>query len=151
MTIREAASRIGKHSDTIRRAIQSGKLASEKVNGIWDITDDALKAYANAQGIAYDVSATAQDHTDAYDEVTRLRMQNEELNRQIEYLKEQMQERNDQIRELQKTLHQAQINLDHNQHLLAYAQLPWWRKLGRKALPATPVDMVDMMAEDENQ
>ncbi len=45
MTIREAAERIGKHNDTIRRAIQSGKLESTKVKGVWDISDTAVSFY----------------------------------------------------------------------------------------------------------
>lgn len=74
----------------------------------------------------------------------------DELSADKERLQQQLDVKDGQIVELQKTLQQAQVNLDHNQQLLAYAQLPWWRKLGRKALPA-PEDFVDMQAENEKQ
>ena len=65
----------------------------------------------------------------------------DELMADKERLHRQLEVKDEQIRESQKAL-------DHNQQLLAYAQLPWWRKLGRKALPAAPVDM---KAENDEQ
>ena len=44
MTITEAATRIGKHNDTIRRAIQAGKLESTKVV-IADLIVTSLSIY----------------------------------------------------------------------------------------------------------
>ncbi len=87
MTITEAAARIGKHNDTIRRAIQAGKLESTKVNGTWDISEEALAAYANTQGVAYAALGTEPGYAAAYDETMQLRMQNEDLKQQVEYLK----------------------------------------------------------------
>ncbi len=46
MTIREAAQRIGKSESALRRAIKAGKLDSTLVNGKYDITEEALYAYA---------------------------------------------------------------------------------------------------------
>ena len=46
MTIREAAQRVGKSESALRRAIKSGRLDAEKVNGIYNISEDSLNAYA---------------------------------------------------------------------------------------------------------
>ncbi len=87
------------------------------------------------------LSAGDEEHEDV-----RQRIPDEayrKLEEQVEFLKEQMQRKDEQIRELQKAL-------DQNQQLLAYAQLPWWRKLGRKALSA-PGDVMDMEPDIEGK
>ena len=155
MTITEAATRIGKHNDTIRRAIQAGKLESTKVNGIWDISEEALDAYANAQGSAHATSGPAQPYATAYDEVMQLRMQNEDHKQQTEYLKKQIQEKDKQIESLQSQLQDASQRHDtvvmQMSKMLEYERQPFWRRwFTYKALPA-PGDVMDMEPGDEGE
>ena len=155
MTITEAAARIGKHNDTIRRAIQAEKLVAAKVNGAWDISEAALTAYANAQGIPYAALGTESDDVTAYDEVMQLRMQNEDLKKQVEYLKAQAQEKDQQIENLQRQLAEASERHDtvvmQISKMLEYERQPFWRRwLGRKALPS-PGDVMDMEPDTDRE
>ena len=47
MIIREAAQRLGKSDSALRRAIKAGKLVAKMVDGKYDITEEALNAYAD--------------------------------------------------------------------------------------------------------
>lgn len=154
MTISEAASCIGKHNDTIRRAIQAKKLEAIKVNGSWDISEEALITYANAQGITYATLGNAQPSATAYDEAMQLHMQNENLKDQVEYLKTQIQEKDKQLESLQFQLQEASQRHDtvvmQMSKMLEYERQPFWRRLvGRKALPA-PEDVMDMETDKES-
>jgi len=153
MTITEAATRIGKHNDTIRRAIQAGKLSATKVNGAWDISEEVLTTYADAQGIAYAALGNEQPSATAYDEVMQLRMQNGDLKQQVEYLKDQIQEKDKQLEGLQIQLQEASQRHDtvvmQMSKMLEYEQQPFWRKwFKQKALPA-PENVVDMGPDAE--
>ena len=46
MTIREAAQRVGKSESALRRAIKARKLDAKLIQGRYDITEEALYAYA---------------------------------------------------------------------------------------------------------
>ncbi|MFC1719319.1 excisionase family DNA-binding protein [Candidatus Poribacteria bacterium] len=155
MTITEAAARIGKHNDTIRRAIQAGKLESIKVNGTWDISEEALAAYANTQGVAYADLGTEPGYAAAYDETMQLRMQNEDLKQQVEYLKGQIQEKDQQVENLQIQLSDASQRHDivvmQMSKMLEYERQPFWRRwFKHKALPA-PGDVMDMEPGTEEE
>ena len=139
MTIREAAQRIGKHSDTIRRAIQSGKLEATKVNSVWDITEEALMSYAEAQGM----SDTAADGAQPYDELMQLRMQNKELSEQAEALRSELKLERERIEDARKAAEEASQRhdtivlqltrqLEQSQRLLEYKSDPWYRRWFRK-------------------
>ena len=155
MTITEAAARIGKHNDTIRRAIQAGKLESTKVNGTWDVSEEALDAYANAQGITYAASGAETGYAVAYDETMQLRMQNEDLKQQVEYLKRQIQEKDQQTENLQAQLSEASKRHDtvvmQTSKMLEYERRPFWQRwFGYKALPA-PENVMDMEPDVEEK
>ncbi len=138
MTIREAAERIGKHNDTIRRAIQSGKLESTKVKGIWDISDTALAAYMKRLGISGEAAATVQPYAKPDDEAMQLRMQ--ELVQQIEELKSQLGQEREGVEEARKAAEETSQRHDtivlqltrQNQQLLEYHQEPWYRRWFRR-------------------
>jgi excisionase family DNA binding protein len=139
MTIREAAQRIGKHNDTIRRAIQAGKLEAIKVKGVWDIPEEALTAYAEAQGISDGAAGIAQP----YDDDMQLRMQNEKLTEQINELRAELKQERERLEEARRAAEEASQRhdtivlqltrqLEGQQRLLEYHQEPWYRKWFRR-------------------
>ncbi len=155
MTITEAAARIGKHNDTVRRAIQAGKLESTKINGVWDISEEALAAYANAQGIAHTALGTEPDNAVAYDKTMPLRMQNDDLKQQVEYLKRQIQEKDQQTENLQAQLSEASKRHDtvvmQMSKMLEYERQPFWQRwFKQKALPVSE-NVVDMERDIEEE
>jgi len=158
MTIKEVAEHIGKHNDTIRRAIQSGKLEATKVNRVWDISDEALSAYMQAQGISTDALGNAEGYAQPYAEdmqsiMQQLRSENERQREQIADLQEQLREAREELREARQAAEEASHRHDtvmlQMTRLLEYEQLPFWRKLfSRKALPP-PEQIMDMEPGDD--
>lgn len=47
MTIKEATERVGKSESALRRAVKAGKLDAKLVKGKYNITEEALNAYAD--------------------------------------------------------------------------------------------------------
>ncbi|MFC1718381.1 hypothetical protein ACFL6S_32295 [Candidatus Poribacteria bacterium] len=109
---------------TVRRHIKEGKLESkldEKGRRLVLVEEDEDQA---------DDRQTA--------EVDELRAEVARLKAEVDGKQDLIDEFRKQLDALRQALQQAQVNLDHNQQLLAYAQMPWWRKLGRKALMPPP-------------
>ena len=125
MTIKEAAHRIGKSTDTIRRAIRDKKVDAHKVNGIWDVSENALSAYAKAQGYI----STAEEYENPYAQTTYLREQNSRLLEQIEKLQNDLREQKERSDML---LLQMTRQLEQSQRLLEYRKTPFWRRWFRK-------------------
>ena len=139
MTIREAAQQTCKHNDTIRRAIQAGKLEATKVKGVWDISEEALIAYAEAQGITVNADGIAQP----YDEIMQLRMQNENLVEEIVELKVELKQERERLEEARRAAEEASQRhdtivlqltrqLEQSQRLLEYHEEPWYRRWFRR-------------------
>jgi len=148
MTIREAAQRISKSESALRRAIKSKRLKAELIDGRYDITDEALKAYApDKQMIGAPMLDTA--------ELERLRVENEELKRELEEIRSQVKKKDDLIADAQKAAEEANKRHDivvmQMPKLIEYHQQPFWRRLfSRKALPP-PVDETIMDMETSEQ
>jgi len=96
MIIREAAQRLGKSDSALRRAIKAGKLVAKMVDGKYDITEEALNAYADTtqrlgalrrdegerERLRDEVEALRREHS----ELERLRSENEQLKQDTEEL-----------------------------------------------------------------
>lgn len=164
MTIAEVAKLIDKSEQSVRRAVKSGKLNAIMVKGKYKINEDDIPdslrdtqpivtdSQGNSQALVTENEQLRQDIERRDNQIAELMEKLHGAEKQAiltdglladkERLQQQLDTKDEQIRELQKAL-------DQNQQLLAYAQLPWYRKLRHKALPA-PDGVMDMEAEDEN-
>ncbi len=121
MTIREAAQRVGKSEDSLRRAIKAGKLSATLVNGKYDISDAALDAYASAHAVHTQTPAAASS---AESEIVRLRAENEKLKQELvesRRILEDNRQRQDTI------ILQLTRQLDQQRMLEAHRE-PWFRR-----------------------
>jgi len=136
ISVTEACQALGMSERTARRHIAEGKLKSKlddnKRRVVW-LEENEDQAYNRQMAEADELRA----------EVAKLKAEVDGKDELISELKKQLEA-------MRQALQQAQVNLDHSQQLLAYAQQPWWRKLGRKALPA-PGDMMDVEPGDSKQ
>lgn len=163
MTIREAAQRLGKSESALRRAIKAKRLDATLVKSKYDITEEALYAYAPDR---HKVGAPTRDT----EEMERQRVENETLRRELENTGLKLEERDNQIAELQSDIrgqmaaiqdrdkritelnHVVAVAQNTAQELIYQLKTPFWKRWFRRqrALPA-PDGVMDMEAEDENR
>ena len=148
MTISEAAQRVGKSESALRRAIKSKKLDAQMVNGKYDLTEEALYAYAKP---AKNIDAPKR----GAEEIERLREENETLRRELEDTRNKIEELQETVRQKDEALRSLEDRMaDASQRhdtvvmqisrMLEYERQPFWRRwFKHKALPA-PVDVIDM-------
>ncbi len=129
MTIREAAQRVGKSESALRRAVKAGKLDAKLVKGKYDITEEALNAYADP---VKRLGAPRRDEGDA----ERLRVENETLRRELAEAQKKVAEKDallEENRQRQDTIIlQLTRQMEQSQRLLEYHQEPWYRRVFRK-------------------
>jgi excisionase family DNA binding protein len=127
MTIAEAAKRLGRSEQSIRRAIKSGKLMAVMVNGRYEIDEKELP----------------DSQADSQSDSTVLVTENEFLRQRTAQLEDTLKQQNQRLDEAQRLLAEASERhdtivlqltrqLEQSQRLLEYHQAPWWRRWFRR-------------------
>jgi excisionase family DNA binding protein len=120
MNLKEAAGRVGKSEDSLRRAIKAGKLEAMLIGGKYEIAVSALDAYA--------ISHAAHTKPQADAELQRLRSENEKLKSDLDESRRILEDN----RQRQDTIILQLTRQLENIQLLEYKREPWWHRWFRK-------------------